>query len=465
MLRTWFGRSTFFALLVVLGVLAWVFVHSGTASAGPVKIEIDASQRYQTMTGWEATLDLADAPYAPEWAPYHDELIDRAVDEIGINRVRLEIRSGAETRSDWIDNYLSGKIKYDQWKSHRYQIDNDNDDPNIIDWSGFDFSEFDWHIEENLLPMIAKMQERGEKLWINVCYVSFQSGPNVHRDPEEYAEFVLATYLHLQDKYGIVPDSWEVILEPDLERDSWTGEMIGHAMVATSRRLREAGFEPALIAPSVTDMSNTFRYVEDMARVPGAMDDVIEISYHRYRGTNRQNLREIAKLADRLGKKTSMLELWFGRANHNVLHEDLKIGNASSWQGRVLNGHFQINQPQGQPAILRPQPEMRYNLQYFLHVRSGAVRIGAASSSQRKMDPLAFQNPDGSTTLIIKAETAGDLEITGLSNGEYQVSYAVEAETRQLPGTIIVSSNEPLMTSIPAKGVLTLTSHRAPTPD
>jgi len=37
----------------------------------------------------------------------------------------------------------------------------------------------------------------------------------IHGDPAEYAELVLATYTHLDERYNVTPDCWEVILEPD----------------------------------------------------------------------------------------------------------------------------------------------------------------------------------------------------------------------------------------------------------
>jgi glycosyl hydrolase family 30 len=41
-------------------------------------------------------------------------------------------------------------------------------------------------------------------------------GGSYHHDkPDEYAEAVPTTYLHLRHKYGIAPDTWEVLLESD----------------------------------------------------------------------------------------------------------------------------------------------------------------------------------------------------------------------------------------------------------
>ncbi len=58
--------------------------------------------------------------------------------------------------------------------------------------------------------------------------------------PAEYAEFMLAVFQHLRDKYGIVPDAIEMILEPD-NGTSWTPSALGQAMVAAADRLGAGG--------------------------------------------------------------------------------------------------------------------------------------------------------------------------------------------------------------------------------
>ncbi len=440
-------------LLIVLQ--AQVF---SSAHAGPIQIDIDLDQRFQTMNGWEATLNLADDPQNPAWADYHDQVLERAINGIGINRLRLEIRSGAETRSNWNSMFMAGEIPYETWKAHRYPVENDNDDPNLIDWSGFSFDELDWHVEENVLPLMALAEARDEKLWINLCYVSFISGRNVHHDPEEYAEFVLATYLHLNEKYGFVPDSWEVILEPDLKRDMWTGKMIGEAIVSSAKRLRAEGFEPAFVVPSVTNMNNAVRYIKDIGKVPGAMDDVIELSYHRYKGANKNNLREITQLARKHGVGTSMLELWFGRANSDVLHEDLTLGENVAWQSRALFGIFQAppkNQPDANPRV---KGEMRYNRQYFRDVRLGATRIGAKSSLKSRIKPVAFQNVDSSVTVILDAEEQSEIELLGLPSGNYRAYYIANKKYAEMDDVLTVGETGTLKVEMPGPGLMTLTS-------
>lgn len=430
------------------------------AEARPVTIEIDASQRFQTMTGWEVTLNLSDQPHAPEWAQFHDQLIDQAINDVGINRVRLEIRSGAETRSDWNQRFINGDISHEEWKPYRYPVENDNDDPNLIDWDGFSFDELDWHVEQHVLPMLAKSEARGEKLWINICYVAFIDSRKAHHDAEEYAEFVLATYLHLQEKYGIVPDSWEVILEPDLMRRMWTGKMIGQAIAATAPRLEAAGFEPAFIVPSVTNMRNATLYLNHIAKVPGAMDHVIEFSYHRYKGVNEHNLRDIAKLAAKHDIGASMLELWFGRATAKVLYEDLVIGNNVAWQGRALIGLFDSPRRHPSGAPLRVRKDIRDNRQYFRDVRMGATRIHAGSDQPDMVKPVAFENVDGSITIIAATQQATAIRLRALPPGSYRVYFVADQHYAEVEHTLLVDASGELQIEMPGAGLITLTSYQ-----
>ena len=432
---------------------------ASTVFGQAAEIVLDPETTFQTMSGWEATADLPDNPAAPVWAPYRQEMLDRVVTEVGINRLRLEIRSGAESSTGVIRKHIAGEITFDQWEATRYKKDNDNDDPFNINWNGFDFAELDWHIENTILPIRKRMAAQGETLIVNLCYVNF-SEPGFHANADEYAEFVLATYLHMQEKYGLVPDMWEVILEPDIRKanpkaDRWSGEMMGHAMVATAARLRDHGFDPSFVAPSVTNIKNTLPFAKAIASVPGALEDFDELSYHRYWSGWPEILAQISDFADQHDMRVSMLEWWFGKATHEILHEDLTIGNNSAWQGRVARG---LHQPPSfwQTKGLRLQPEVRYNLQYFRHVRHGAIRIGAITDRPGIFDPVAFINTDGRYTVVVKSSQGGPISVTGLPPGKYNVSYAVKAGSVEESTPVTPKDDGHLTTAIPAAGVLTI---------
>jgi O-glycosyl hydrolase len=283
--------------------------------AGTVTITLDPGATHQTMSGWECTTFVAE-PCTPHYDAVRDAVLDRAVNDVGINRVRLEIRSGVENAIDhyrnWIDHGCPAPPdeRYLEWRHNRYATVDDNADPGVIDWSGFHFTELDEAVERVVLPMRARLAARGERLFVNLCYVAFtgqiEGGSYHHDDADEYGEFVLATYLHMQDAHGFVPDTWEVVLEPD-NVQQWNGTRLGEAIAAAAARLEAAGFAPRFAAPSNTSMSQIIAYFDDMVAVPGAARHLEMFSYHRY-GANDATLALIVERAIERDLETGMLE-------------------------------------------------------------------------------------------------------------------------------------------------------------
>ncbi len=449
-------RASRYLLMLALGLL------SAACAPRAATITVDPAQKFQVMRGWEVAADVGEEDGSGGPAPYSGALYDLVVNDVGVNRLRLEVRSGAEnTDGNW-RRYHAGEISYEQWRPLRYVTINDNDDPHTINWEGFDFSELDYTVETLLLPMRERLEARGERLFVNLCYVAFtkqiRGGPYIHDRPEEYAEFVLAAYMHLRDTYGFVPDSMEPVLEPDLVKQ-WSPRLLGEAIAATARRLRENGFTPAFVAPSTTDMAHAVPWLEGIAEVDGALDPIVEISYHRYRNASAQNARAIAAVAARYGKATAMTELWFGRATPDVLYEDLTVANVSSWQGRASRGVAEIEESDGAPARLSVNAETRFTRQYFQNVRFGAQRVGA--SAPRSVRPSAFVNPDGSFVVIADVDHAMNLTIRGAPGGAYRARYVLaDGKLVTLGEPIVPDADGALYVRMPGKGIIAIT--RAP---
>jgi hypothetical protein len=448
-----------------LGATAAVLVSCGAAPGASVAtISVDKTKSFQTMTGWEAAIDLSDKETRQLFLASPDEVVSRAANELGINRLRLEIRAGAESRTRNFARFEAGELTAEQWRPLRYATENDNSDPKVIDWSGFDFTEIDAMVEEQLLPMRDAVAKRGERLHVNICYVAFtkqiKGGDYLHDDPEEYAEIVLATYLHLQKKYGFVPDTWEVILEPDLVPE-WTPKFTAEAIAAAGRRLREHGFTPRFVAPSVTNTANAIRYIDAIARNKGAINDVVEFSYHRYRQATPSNVRAIAERAQRFGKSTSMLELWFGKATSKVLFEDLTVGNVSAFQGRTFLGHFQLRRHATGEVQISPRKDVRMNGALFVPVWMGARRIDAHSNERALVNPVAFVNTDGRMVVAALATGAVDLSFQGLAPGAYEARYGGETRSGVIAREIVVGADGRARATMPEAGVFSLAQKRA----
>lgn len=438
--------------------VAALALSAGTAGAGGVRVTFDSARRFQTFTAWEAAADLF---WPKELAPHRDEILDRLLDEIGITRLRVGIFAGTENTDRSFEAFRSGRIDSAEWRGRRNVTVNDDDDPFHINPAGFDFANLDWRIDGTVLPLRERAAARGRKLEINLAYLAFtrqnKGGTYVHTDAEEYAEFMLAAFLHMQEKYGFVPDAVEVLFEPE-NSPEWTPELLGRAIAAATKRLKKAGYAPRIIAPSVADARHAVPWIDGIAAVPGAMAELREFSYHRHLGGRRPVMEEIAATAGRLGLETSMLELRPDQATERVLISDLTVANVSAWQGTSVSSHFHLDRARPGAGALVLNENVRYFRQYTAYVRPGDTRIGAQSSDPALADPVAFLGPDGAITIVIRSDRPGQIEIPGLPAGTYSVSYAVEAGSGRIEQPLAVADGIPLVVDMPGKGVMTVTS-------
>lgn len=429
----------------------------GDGTTASVVVTVDTTQRFQTMTGWEGVAEVGQSN--PASVRFRQELLDKVVNELGINRIRVHLRSGSENT---IDYYVRLRTQtFENERCERWLLTNDNSDPSNINFNGFHFSEIDTAMATIILPMRTRLAARGEKLYLNLNYVAFtQQCPAgavnyIHADPNEYAEAVLATFLHMKSRYGFVPDAVEMILEPD-NGQLWNGTKIGNALVRTAAVLAANGFRPAFIGPSTMSMANAVTFSEDMFRVPGVAPLISEIAYHRYGGVSDDNLRALASLAKQYNTKTAMLE--HIASDVNDLYADLTIGNASAWQQFTLG----LGAPDGGGQyyrIIDSKPVMgsrtRYLRQYFYYVRFGARRVGASSGAQGPR-VTAFQNQNGRQVVVIHTNGTESIEVRGLKPGPYGATITTETLTGYELGERTVSDTSPFRVTSRGEGVLTV---------
>jgi hypothetical protein len=418
--------------------------------------------KYQTMVGWEAVAEAGQF-YSPAWNNYKNALLDTAVNDLGINRLRVEIKSGVENPVDYFAQWRVGQITESQYNARRYEIINDNSDPNVINPNGFKWTSLDSTIDEVVLPMRQRLQARGETLWINVNYVDFGSSAFEHKNtPAEYAEFVLATYQHLQSRYGFVPDSWEIVLEP--EGANWSSVQVAQAIKAAGDLLTANNFTPRFVAPSTTSAANAPIYIDQIAQTTGAMKYVTEFSYHRYCCATETVLQNISNRATQFYKRTAMLE-WIG-ADYNTLHQDLKSVRNSSWQQFTLAGpiswgpdngdrYYIIDDTNTANPIITIGSRTKVLRQYFKFIRSGARRIEALTGNAN-FDPVAFINPNGKYVLVVKAMANGSFNVQGLPGGIYGIKYTTASQYNIDLPDLTITNGQALTTAIPNEGVLTI---------
>src|SRR5690349_12894580 len=163
------SRGRRWVLMVACALLAgfgggWLV----SEAARPV-VKLNPAVTYQRMTGWEATaqagqLDTTRGGLSAAFVRYKDRLFDLAVNDLGINRLRVEMRSGSENPRDYFTEFLDGRMSYSEWKRHWYEKVNDNADPMVIDPRGFQFSEVDHVMDHIVVPIQHRLAARGERL-------------------------------------------------------------------------------------------------------------------------------------------------------------------------------------------------------------------------------------------------------------------------------------------------------------
>lgn len=463
-------RSPIFIALLLIPIVV-MLASARRRQPGSATISLHPDQTFQTIHGWEAVsqASLYELDRYDNRQEVLDELFDKAVD-LGLTRLRLGAPSGIENTRDFATEYADGRISRDEERCGRYSTVNDNDDPNSLDPRGFIWTRFDREVSEAVLPLVRRLEARGEKLWVNVQYTAFTDSicrgyGYDHNRPAEYAEFALAVFEHMRDVHGLVPDSWEIMLEPDNTR-LWTPSLLAEVVAAAADRLHRAGFTPAFVGPGVMNAGNAVGYFDKLWERQSLRPMLKELSYHRYGGATREAIAQIGDVSRERGVASSMLEL-IG-ADYQTLYQDLTLGNVSAWQqfalswpGADTGAHFFILDP-SKPAGERAQLSAtgQYLRQYFRAMRPGAVRIGAVTDDPG-FEPIAVVNPGERMAVVVKATRAGRLTIQDLPPGAYVTSCWTdrarwEREADPCAGRVDVDDTGVVTVSIPDSGVFSL---------
>lgn len=442
--------------VVLAGTLVYLLAACGAGEATSV-VRVDPSKRYQIIQGWAATAE-AGQEVLDETPSTRDAIADAAVDRVGIDRLRLEIRSGDENPVDSYRLFREGKISRQAYRDSRYDAVNDDDDPHHARPGGFHFSRLDDAMDQVVIPIRRRLEARGEHLYLNLCYVDFgASSFEQYENPEEYAELISVAFAHLKQRYGFVPDGVEVILEPD-KAPGWSPDRVGAALVAASRRLASEGYRPEFIAPSTGDARHADTYQEALLRTPGVRPALRELSYHRYGIVLPGLLARLATRAIESGLRTSMLEK-IG-ADIDTLDEDLRDGMVSAWQQYTVaypgpddGSHYLVLE--GDPPRPRLSQTARLLSEVFRNVQPGDVRVGAEAEGA-DLDALAFAAPGGHVVVSVRSHGPARFDVRGLPAGRYVTELTTEKELAVESAPIDVGTGGVLHATMPAEGVLVL---------
>jgi hypothetical protein len=431
------------------------------------RISIDPNRLGQTLSGWEVTarfweFDKTNDRYDGTWLNSRDGIVQKLIDDAGITRVRLELRSGVENPVDYWSQFVTGQISY------YYEKINDNTNPAIANAGGFQWSSFDYYIENFLIPMRAELTARNRILYVNLCFVDFNSTPfkgtlSFSSSANEYAELITMAAMRLRDKYGINADALEIILEPD-NSDGWSGASIGRGILAAKSRLAAAGINPKIIAPSASTAGGAIGFLDGIGTIAGANSAVNMVSYHRYDGASAdQSLGSIRQRAAALGAETGMLE--YTTATVANFFRDMEFGGASAWQSysAAKKADSQAASPTAAVLWRSPTGQLALTSQFSrIAAVQREVKPGARAryvGSQLGSDmPLDFVNPDGSEVIAVYSPGGSTLEISGAGHTAYTITIAGPNGAAFTTATANTNSAGVLVVTIPADTVAVLHS-------
>ncbi len=421
----------------------------GCGAKGTARIAIDSTRTHQTINGWEATIAIDDDGLSPA---ARDSLIVLAVDHYGITRLRLQAQGN-----------VIESVDHTHYPPEFAIGSNDNDDPNVMVPERFWWQIFDAHVKDYVLPIKARVEARGDRFVLNVCFVGFKpSSRFLQENPAEYVEFMLAVLNHLKTAYSVPlePDVWEMRLEPDNGKVRMSPDQMGVFLVAAGDAARKAGFQKMQFSmPSTLDPNLVPQYVQKTLKHPGAAGYITELSYHRYRTPVAATFDQLRSLSKDHGWTTAMLE--HIRADYRELAEDLTRANVSAWAQYTLVGphggdtgthYFYSDSAAGTWKVGRRTPALA---QFFNYVRPGATRV-EATSDDPELVPVAFRRPDGRFVTVISASGAARADLTGLPRGNYAITFAGADGQQREASVASLQGDTALPVVLPAAGALTV---------
>ena len=421
----------------------------------PTVVAVNSAVRFQTMSGWQANAQAGQ--FLAGYQQWIGSVLDLAAAD-NINRLRVDVRSGIENPRDAFNEWQSGAITETSYNSFRYCTVNDNTNPGVLDMSRFSFGELDATMSRVVMPLRQRLQARGVSLGLTMTYVSFNTcstGQYAHTDPEEYAEFAVAVMNHVRERFGVIPDTWEIINEPDNTGGVWTATRLQAALIAIDRRLKQEGYQVALIAPSAAGAATALNLAQALLSSTAA-SLIDQVGYHRYDLPAAGTVQSLGGLAASRGISTAMTE-HIG-SGHDDLITDLTLGRVSTWEQYTLafptadnGGHYYGMS--GSTATTGART--RYLRHYFRHVNHGAARIGATSALSSVV-PVAFRNTNGLITVVMKYNSAGTITVGGLPAGRYSVGFDSETTNDGKLPDINVGSDGTATLTLQSRGVVVL---------
>lgn len=412
-----------------------------TASAD-VDVTLYPAIQHQTILGWGASSS------SPPWASQllRDAVIREAVNELGLTRLRLELPSG--NRSD----------------TAAWELQNDDWDPNHINWAAFNIAGADKRITEMVIPFKRAVEANGEPFNIYVSPSLFNGGSSgaapewLLNNPGEYAEFALAFLLNLKNTHGIDADFYCILNEAG-NNNPFNASVVAQMIKTLAPKLQEAGLSTRIQFPeSVNARTAWNNYIQNVIDDDEMWRYVGCLSYHLY-GTNDPYRSYIRDLGMSMSLPTAQTEYMDLTINH--LYDDLTLGGVSYWEIYGLGQCLQWNLDNTSFSRIRQYWSFRQVIHF---VRPGAVRIEAVSGDSN-LRVLAFMHDGLMTVVLINGSGSRAVRILNLPVGTYGVCQSVGGGVYQELGLQTVAAPRgkagmgALPITVPSNVVMTIYPH------
>lgn len=378
------------------------------------QIEIDYSKTYQVIEGFGGF-----GPKEVWWANtsqyYDEEFLDLIVNDLGVNIVRTQL----------------------YWD---FEPANDNDDPDSIDWSGFNFSEnsnngkqFRFMRDLDKVPGMKQIASIWTppvwmKLDVDNSLASFCNGQcGGYLNPElydEFAEYCVAYVKTIKretdvDLYALSLQN-ELLFANPFESCVYTPEQYAEVLKVVGKRFEEEGLETKIFGPehmgSYSWNSELFEAVLDDPEARGYLDIYAVHGYQDGVNPSTGTATGWVNMDQRVrehGKQLWMTETSGGEGNWDsdfdmgyTLLLSLKYGKINAWVYWYLSGR----------VIIDNVPQKRYFIfkNFYKYIRPGAIMV-ECTSEDPDIIPVAFRNEKEGMLTVVLMNNSDDAKIAALN--------------------------------------------------
>ncbi|MDO8587075.1 MAG: glycoside hydrolase family 30 beta sandwich domain-containing protein [Armatimonadota bacterium] len=419
-----------------ISILVAVIIVSPQTIFG-VTVTLSPSAHHQTILGWGATAPNVSIPKM-----LRDQILDEAVNDLGLTRLRFEI-----PRRDWEDAV------------------NDNSDPNTVNWSAFKTTKTDFKVRNWIQPFKRRVEANGDSfnLYVSPSFFDSRSSGTVPawmlNSPAEYAECAAAFLTYLKKTYNITADYYCICNEAG-NGNAFSADVVSNMIKALGPKMKALGLPTKIEFPECVNADESWSYIQSTQNDAEMWRYVGVVTYHLYGGNDsRPSIRDFALSR---GLPTGQTE--YMNTTVNDLYNDLTLGGVSYWEHYVLAyygstagraDYFGANY--NNTSFTRYSDYWNFR-QIMRYVRPGAVRIDA-TSDDTALRPLAFVK-DRKTVVVLLNNTAPSqarsVTVNGLPRGTYGVCRSIAGAAYQEVGLQRVGSGGTLTTTVPSNSVMTI---------